>query len=148
MKYEKHKCIVQSWQVQLKFTVELSPACRPRSSLILQLNRGAIFGHNVAPNGTNPRIFQVKFQYILAFSKRVPDLSHFWPIWPTLGPNLTPLKLTCHCASLCQSIAFISNSFSMLIGVEPSIQELVFKQQGSDRHSSLTSVMSYLLYNL
>ena len=48
-------------------------------------------------NRTNPGLFQIRFQYILApgpkcteiWSEKVPDLSYFGWIWPTLNPNLT-----------------------------------------------------------
>ena len=56
----------------------------------------------LAPNGTNPRLFQIRFQYILVsrpkcteiWSEKVSDLSHLGPIWPILVPKLAYLTLT------------------------------------------------------
>ena len=55
----------------------------------------------LAPNGTNPGLFQIRFQCIwrgtlnaLNLIWKAPDLSHFRPIWPTLGPNLTSVFTT------------------------------------------------------
>ena len=50
----------------------------------------------LAPNGTNPGLFQIRFQCIWRprvkcteiWSEKAPDLSHLEPIWPTLEPNL------------------------------------------------------------
>ena len=54
----------------------------------------------LAPNGTNPGLFQIRFQCIWRrgakcteiWSEKAPDLSHFEPIWPTLEPNLPSLQ--------------------------------------------------------
>ena len=56
-------------------------------------------GSDWRSNGTNPRLFQIRFHYNLAqLSKnywnviwKVLDLSHLEPFWPTLGPNRTSL---------------------------------------------------------
>ena len=53
----------------------------------------------LAPNGTNPGLFQIRFQCILRprakcteiWSENTPDLSHLGPIWPTLEPKLPSL---------------------------------------------------------
>ena len=53
----------------------------------------------LAQNGTNPGLFQIRFQCIWRpgakcteiWSEKSPDLSHFGPIWPTLEPNLPSL---------------------------------------------------------
>ena len=52
----------------------------------------------LATNGTNPRLFQIRFQYILAlrpkcteiWSEKVSDLFHLGAIWPTLVANWPP----------------------------------------------------------
>ena len=56
----------------------------------------------LAPNGTNPGLFQIRFQCIWRprakcteiWSEKAPDLSHLGPIWHTLEPNLPSLPST------------------------------------------------------
>ena len=42
--------------------------------------------------GTNPGLFQIRFQI---WSENAQDLSHLGPIWPTLEPNLPSLLTIC-----------------------------------------------------
>ena len=56
----------------------------------------------LSPNGTNPGLFQIRFQCIWRvgakcteiWSEKAPDLSHLGPIWPNLEPNLPSLCST------------------------------------------------------
>ena len=58
----------------------------------------------LAPNGTNPGLFQIRFQCIWRgcakcteiWSQKAPDLSHLGAIWTTLKPNL-PSLITIQC---------------------------------------------------
>ena len=43
---------------------------------------GSKLGH-ISSNGINSGLFPIRFQYILA-TQKVPDMSHLWPIRPTL----------------------------------------------------------------
>ena len=63
-------------------------------------NRDERFGPKegqISPKWEKSGIFQIRFQYICAhWSGKILDLSHLWPIWPTLDPNVTSLVPKTH----------------------------------------------------
>ena len=89
----------------------------------------------LAPNGTNPGLFQIRFQCIWRrgakcteiWSEKAPDLSHLGPIWPALEPNLPSLVLgACLCTAflgwrytslgiLVYTLNFTSTSYTFLL---------------------------------
>ena len=82
------------WSLYPRHSVSGIPSPRHPAQLVhSEISDLATKWVKLASNGTNPELFQIRFQYILkgteTWSEKVPDLSHLGPIWPTLGVKPT-----------------------------------------------------------
>ena len=70
-----------------RLTPNSTPVCQPIRDI-----RYGIKWFRLTPNGTNPGLFRVRFQKILAQIWKNPGVPLLGPIWPTFDPNLTALQ--------------------------------------------------------